>query len=110
MQRLLAGYRGGRQVSIHSHLYKTKRWQRFRAAHLASDPLCVMCTKAGRLEAATVVDHITPHRGDLDVFWQHGNYQSLCSYHHSKIKQREEWLELQANRVNLDGYPVDGSW
>ena len=97
-------------MSQHSHLYKTKRWQRFRAAHLAGEPLCVMCAKAGRLEAATVVDHITPHRGDLDLFWQHGNHQSLCAPCHSSTKQREDWLDAQANQVTLDGYRIDGSW
>ena len=35
-----------------------------RAAYLARHPLCVPCEAAGRLEPATVVDHVVPHRGD----------------------------------------------
>lgn len=66
------------------------KWQQARKRHLASHPLCVMCQAAGRVEAATVVDHITPHRGDMTLFWNESNWQSLCATHHSRDKQREE--------------------
>ena len=39
---------------------------------------------------AGVVDHITPHRGDMRLFWDEGNWQSLCNPHHVREKQREE--------------------
>lgn len=32
-------------------------------------PWCVRCKEKGRLVPATVVDHIKPHRGDPDLFW-----------------------------------------
>ena len=54
------------------------RWRRARQAFLARHPLCVMCAAAGRLEPATVVDHIVPHRGDTRLFWNKANWQSLC--------------------------------
>jgi 5-methylcytosine-specific restriction endonuclease McrA len=97
-------------MSAFSYLYKTKRWQRLRAAHIHTQPLCVMCQAAGRLEPATVADHVKPHKGDMALFLDPANLQSLCAPHHSSAKQREEWLDMQANRVDLDGYPVDGSW
>lgn len=66
------------------------RWQKARAAYLAENPLCVYCRRIGRVEAATVVDHIKPHRGDEQLFWDEGNWQPLCASCHSSIKQAEE--------------------
>lgn len=66
------------------------KWQQARAQFLREHPLCVMCDADGRVEAATVVDHITPHRGDQSLFWRRSNWQSLCSTHHSRDKQRAE--------------------
>ena len=53
-------------------------------------PLCVMCQGEGRLTAATVVDHVKPHRGDLVLFWDRANWQGLCKLHHDAAKGREE--------------------
>lgn len=66
------------------------RWQKEREQHLKANPLCVMCQAEGRVEAATVVDHIEPHRGNEALFWDRTNWQSLCATHHSRDKQREE--------------------
>lgn len=66
------------------------RWQRARAAYLRAHPLCVMCQAAGHVEPATVVDHIEPHRGDRQLFWDEANWQSLCAHCHSGEKQRQE--------------------
>ena len=48
------------------------RWRRARRRFLARHPLCVACGAAGRLEPATVVDHVVPHRGDPVLFWDRG--------------------------------------
>ena len=65
-------------------------WQKFRDRFLKDHPLCVYCMNEGRPVQATVVDHIAPHRGDMELFWKQGNHQSLCATHHNSIKQREE--------------------
>ena len=62
----------------------TTQWAAARLLHLAKFPLCVMCEKEGRLEAATVVDHIEPHKGDWGLFWATENWQSLCAMHHNR--------------------------
>ena len=49
------------RLTAHQRGYDT-RWARARAAYLVKHPLCVMCSKLGRVEPATVVDHIEPHR------------------------------------------------
>lgn len=61
----------------------TYRWRQARAAFLAEHPLCRECEKAGRLTAATVVDHIVPHKGNDTLFWERGNWQALCASCHS---------------------------
>lgn len=66
------------------------KWQKAREQHLQDQPLCVMCQAQGRVTAASVVDHIVPHRGDQKLFWRRSNWQSLCKTHHSRDKQREE--------------------
>lgn len=49
-----------------------------------------MCAARGVQSAAEVVDHIVPHRGDRELFWNRGNWQSLCKRCHDGRKQREE--------------------
>ena len=61
------------------------RWQKARRTYLQQHPLCVLCEKEGRVVPATVVDHITPHKGDSALFWDvAGNWQPLCKPHHDK--------------------------
>jgi 5-methylcytosine-specific restriction enzyme A len=85
------------------HLYSTGRWQKFRRAYLAQHPLCVMCEQMGKVEAATVVDHKIPHRGDVVRFWV-GPFQSLCAECHSGPKQAEEHGKVRGCDVN--GWPL----
>jgi 5-methylcytosine-specific restriction enzyme A len=67
-----------------------RRWRRARLQFLHEHPLCVMCQQAGRIAAATVVDHITPHREDETLFWDRENWQALCTTHHNATKQSME--------------------
>lgn len=69
--------------------YGSQRWRRMAKAQLATHPLCCMCEAEGRVEAATVADHVTPHRGDWMLFWE-GELQSLCAHHHNSAKHSEE--------------------
>ena len=51
-----------------------KEWQKARKFFLKHHPWCVRCKEKGRLVPATVVDHIKPHRGDPDLFWDETNW------------------------------------
>jgi 5-methylcytosine-specific restriction protein A len=82
-----AAWRQGKTSTQRGYGYK---WQQARAGFLRSHPLCRMCEAGGRYTAATVVDHITPHRGDMAAFWNSANWQSLCATCHSSAKQRDE--------------------
>ncbi|MCY1399369.1 HNH endonuclease [compost metagenome] len=66
------------------------RWQKARERYLLDHPLCVYCMRNGMTTAASVVDHIVAHEGDLALFWDEANWQSLCGPCHSSTKQREE--------------------
>ena len=66
------------------------RWRRLRAQHLARNPWCVMCASFGKVEKATEVDHIIPHKGDDSLRLDASNLQSLCSYHHKSKTAREK--------------------
>jgi 5-methylcytosine-specific restriction protein A len=61
-----------------------------RDLFLASHPLCVECEKEGRVEAATLVDHKVPHRGDSRLLRDWNNLQSLCDRHHNEKTARGE--------------------
>lgn len=65
-------------------------WNKARVGYLKMHPLCVKCG-----EPATEVDHIIPHRGDMKLFWDSSNWQSLCHRCHSR-KTYSENVETKA--------------
>jgi len=78
-----------RRGSASSRGYNS-RWRKARATWLSRHPLCAECERQRRVAPATVVDHITPHRGDQDLFWDTKNWQSLCKPCHDKKTARED--------------------
>lgn len=87
------------------HLYGTKRWQNLREQVLCDQPLCVMCLASDVVEMATVVDHIIPHKGDLDIFFDRENLQGLCKPHHDRDKAL---IERGRTMIQFDaaGWPI----
>jgi len=83
------------------------RWQRARAAFLRHHPLCARCDAMGRIVAATTVDHRIPHRADRALFWDQGNWQSLCTSCHAGAKQSLERSGKVKPRIGLDGFPIE---
>lgn len=59
-------------------------WRKARRAYLLENPLCVHCLKRGKRTPANEVDHITPHEGDMTLFWDESNWQALCKPCHSR--------------------------
>lgn len=85
--------------------YSTARWQRIRARQLQREPLCRFCQQKGRITAATVCDHVTPHKGNKAIFWG-GPFQSLCAPCHNGTKQQIERLGY-STEIAPDGWPAD---
>jgi len=86
----------------------TWAWHKARNAYIAANPLCVMCLamKPKRITAANVVDHVIPHEGNQELFWDEDNWQSLCSDHHSSDKQMLERTGRKRSQFDGDGRVV----
>ena len=80
---------GDRDRAVIHRLYGYK-WQQARKAWLMAHPLCVHCQAQGIDELATEVDHIESHCGDRALFWNKGNWQSLCKPCHSRKTALED--------------------
>lgn len=63
-----------------------------RAAFLMRYPICAMCHR----EAAGVLDHIKPHRGNQELYWDQRNWQALCTNCHGIKTARETWPATHA--------------
>jgi 5-methylcytosine-specific restriction protein A len=63
-----------------------RTWQVQRLWYLRSHPFCVdpYGAHGERLELATVVDHIVPHKGDPELFRAPENRQGLCKACHDR--------------------------
>lgn len=66
------------------------RWNKARKRFLKFNPFCIYCEKQDKITKATVVDHITPHRGDPVLFWDEDNWQPLCKKCHDKKTMTED--------------------
>ena len=65
-------------------------WRRLRTVYLKHHPLCVACQSRGIVTEATEVDHIKPHRGDHQLFYDPENFQALCTPCHSRKTASED--------------------
>lgn len=88
------------------HLYDNSRWRKLRLAQLRTEPLCAMCRQEGRTTAASVCDHVVPHKGDETLFWS-GPFQSLCKPCHDRHKQSEERTGKPKPVIGPDGWPIE---
>lgn len=87
------------------HLYHDKRWIKGRLVHLREHPICEYCLQVRKIAAATIVDHIVPHKGDEVLFFDTSNWQSLCKPCHDGPKQLEESRGYQIGH-GADGMPL----
>ena len=63
----------------------TYKWQQYSKQFLKQYPLCAVCGAP-----ATVTDHIVPHKGDRDLFWDRFNHQPLCKRCHDRKTATED--------------------
>lgn len=61
------------------------KWRKARITYLSKNLICLRCG-----DIATVVDHITPHKGDISLFWNVANWQPLCKTCHNRKTVKED--------------------
>jgi len=105
-----------------------RQWERAAALFKLEHPLCLGCEAVGLVSATEVVDHVVPHKGNRDRFWDRSRWQPCCKWHHDVVKQQLEhrfskgalteadlWLNSSAavavtkrerNTVGTDGWPI----
>jgi 5-methylcytosine-specific restriction enzyme A len=99
-------------------LYDSARWKRMRTHQLQLPPLCKYWAELGRVTPATIVDHVEPHKGDVNKYWL-GQLQSLCDPCHKATKHFEElhgyrpdigfkWLAARSQASGLSARPQEG--
>ena len=94
-----------RRGSAASRGYDNK-WDKAAKGFLRSHPLCRGCEAVGVIEAAVLVDHVEPHRGDMVKFWDSSKWQSSCRWHHDVVKQRLEQMWMRG-AIDLDALWLD---
>ena len=71
-----------------------RRWEKARMLFLRDHPLCVHCEG---VTPATEVDHIIPHRGDMELFWDQSQWQALCKSCHSRKTASESGWTINSD-------------
>lgn len=62
-----------------------QKWQDASRLYLMAHPWCARCNVL-----ATEVDHKVPHKGDMKLFWDRSNWESLCKPCHSRKTATED--------------------
>ncbi|KRD56985.1 HNH endonuclease [Ensifer sp. Root954] len=75
--------------------YYTRRWKKLREQVLLRDGYTcqktgVICVGKHPEGNSPVVDHKTPHRGVLALFWDIDNLETLSKAYHDREKQKAE--------------------
>lgn len=79
-------------------MYKSRRWRRMSRAFLDKHLYCRACLAQGIKTIAEECDHIEPHQGNAELFWDQTNWQPLCSSCHAQKTYRD----TLARRRTLD--------
>ncbi|GJM23924.1 MAG: restriction endonuclease [Phycisphaerae bacterium] len=86
--RCQAHARDYEQTKPYRSLYGYK-WEQTSKNWRKAHPLCAICLAEGRTTLATEVDHIDPHMGCKQKFWNNKNWQSTCTPCHVAKTQKE---------------------
>lgn len=100
-------------ANAYRHLYKLKAWAIARERALVRDLFqcqhkdCgIQLTRGRNKPNSAVVHHIKPHKGDMTLFLDPDNLQSVCKRHHDGDIQSQEALGYD-DSIGPDGWPQD---
>ena len=66
------------------------RWLKASKEFAREFPLCANCEKKGIIKLGQCTDHIVPHKGDVELFWDRSNWQRLCNVCHGEKTAAED--------------------
>jgi 5-methylcytosine-specific restriction enzyme A len=87
--------------------YTEHQWRMARKGFLSQHPLCERCQREGITKVADVVNHRIPHKGNEQLFWDPGNWEAVCKWHHDSVIQREERSGRKTVITGADGWPIE---
>lgn len=67
-----------------AHLYDSARWRKCSRDFRKRFPICQKCEAAGIIKPSQLTDHVRPHRGNEELFWDESNWAALCNQCHNK--------------------------
>lgn len=112
----MSGLRADRrspEAAAYRTLYKGKRWAALRASILVRDlytcqrPGCgVLLIGKHPAPNSPVVNHRTPHKGDLRLFFDPANLEAVCKGCHDGDVKAEE-ISGYSSAIGADGWPTD---
>lgn len=72
----------GRKLTGRKHIDELygNEWRSYRKSFLSYNERCYSCGSSSE-----AVDHITPHKGDVEIFWKQDNYIALCNSCHNTV-------------------------
>ena len=101
------------EAAEYRKLYQSKQWRILREQALLRDLFkcqhkgCGVPLKRGRSNPrSAVVHHVTAHKGNLDLFFDLANLQSVCWACHSGDIQSIENRGFDVT-IGDDGWPID---
>jgi 5-methylcytosine-specific restriction endonuclease McrA len=65
-------------------LYNSPEWRAYSKDFRIRNPLCIDCLENNVATPTEVTDHIKPHRGDLQLFWDPTNHAPRCKRCHDR--------------------------
>lgn len=81
MQEHAQAYAAHRKTTTSYRLYRSAAWKRLRVEVLAD---AQRCATPKCVQPPTVVDHVRPHRGDQELFFDRSNLQPMCKRCHDR--------------------------
>lgn len=90
-----------------ARFYDSAVWKKARRLQLSKQPLCKHCSMAGKIVAATEVDHIV-RMSEGGAALDPDNLQSLChSCHSIKTGREKHGLKVIVKGCDENGMPLD---
>jgi 5-methylcytosine-specific restriction protein A len=84
-------YDRGRKDDPGRQWMQSARWRKATTLFKAEHPLCEECRRHNRVTAAYLVDHIVPHEGNYELFWDQSNWEPKCNPCHEVKHGKERW-------------------